>query len=121
VTGASVRLARDAPEVLVEATRRHLPAGSRLLVYQPFASWFEYSLPEDPVMVDSRIELFPEGVWSDYDVMIVARDGWDRVLDRYGIRGVVLPPVAVLARELSRADGWRLITEGPAGSVFIRA
>jgi hypothetical protein len=121
VTGASVRLARDAPEVLVEATRRHLPAGSQLLVYQPFASWFEYSLPEDPVMVDSRIELFPEGVWSDYDVMIVARDGWDRVLDRYGIRGVVLPPVAVLARELSRADGWRLITEGPAGSVFIRA
>src|SRR6185295_11859845 len=38
VTGAPRRLAADAPQVLVGATRRALPAGSRLLVFQPFAS-----------------------------------------------------------------------------------
>lgn len=119
-TGAPARLAADAPETLVDATRRDLATGSRLLVYQPFASWFEYSLPQDPVMVDSRIELFPATVWRDYDLVIGARDGWDRVLDRYGIRGVVLPPGAVLTPELSRADGWRAIADGPAGSVFVR-
>jgi hypothetical protein len=119
-TGAPARLAADAPETLVDATRRDLAPGSRLFVYQPFASWFEYSLPQDPVMVDSRIELFPASVWRDYDLVVGARDGWDRVLDRYGIRAVVLPPGAVLVRELSRAWGWRSIANGPAGSVFVR-
>jgi hypothetical protein len=121
VTGTTQRLAEDAPEVLVEATRTALPDGSRLLVYQPFASWFEYSLPEDPVMVDSRIELFPDDVWRDYDRAIAATDDWRQILDRHGIEGVVLPPAAVLRDELSDAEGWRPVVDGPAGSVFVRS
>ena len=121
VTGTTQRLAADAPEVLVDATRAALPDGSRLLVYQPFASWFEYSLPEDPVMVDSRIELFPDGVWRDYDRAIAGVDGWERILDDHRIEGIVLPPEAVLREELSEAHGWRRVVDGPAGSVFVRS
>jgi hypothetical protein len=121
VTHTSHRLAADAPEVLVDATRAALPEGSRLLVYQPFASWFEYSLPEDPVMVDSRIELFSDAVWHDYDRAIAAAKGWDRILDRHRIEGVILPPRAVLKDELSKAAGWRRVMDGPAGSVFVRS
>jgi hypothetical protein len=119
-TGAPARLAWDAPQTLVEATGRELPAGSRLLVFQPYASWFEYALPEDPVMVDSRIELFPSAVWRDYDLAISASDGWERVLDRYDIRGVVVPPASALGRELSRTDGWDRVVDTAAGSVFVR-
>lgn len=121
VTGASVRLARDAPEVLVDATTRNLPTGSRLFVFQPFASWFEYSLPANPVLVDSKVEFFPPAIWRAYTQVIDARDGWERVLDRYRIQGVILPPGSVLARELSLTDGWRRVARGPAGSVFVRA
>jgi hypothetical protein len=120
VTGAPKRLAADAPEVLVDATRRALPVGSRLLVFQPFASWFEYSLPEDPVMVDSRIEFFPGSVWQDYDTAIVAGEGWQAILDRDEIAGVILPPGAVLARELRDDAAWTLEADGSAGSVFVR-
>lgn len=120
-TGSPARLAADAPEVLVDATRRAVPTGSRLFVFQPFASWFEYSLPRDPVMVDSRIELYPATVWREYSLVIGARDGWEHVLDRYEVQGVVLPSQSVLARELSRAEGWRRVADGPAGSVFVRA
>jgi hypothetical protein len=119
-TGAPARLAWDAPQTLVEATRRELPAGSRLLVFQPYASWFEYALPDDPLMVDSRIELFPSAVWRDYDLAISASDGWEEVLDRYDIRGVVVPPVSALGRELSRTDGWDRVIDTVAGSVFVR-
>jgi hypothetical protein len=121
VTHTSRRLAADAPEVLVEATRGALPEGSRLLVYQPFASWFEYSLPEDPVMVDSRIELYSDAVWHDYDRAIAAADGWDQILDRNRIQGVILPPRAVLKDELLKAHDWRRVVDGPAGSVFVRS
>lgn len=119
-THASRRLAADAPEVLADATRDALPKGSRLLVYQPFASWFEYSLPEDPVMVDSRIELFSDAVWHDYDRAITAAGGWEEVLDRYEIEGVILPPDAVLRTELLRTQGWSRVVDGPGGSVFVR-
>ena len=121
VTGTTQRLAADAPEVLVEATRATLPDGSRLLVYQPFASWFEYSLPEDPVMVDSRIELFPDGVWHDYDRAIAATESWRQILDEHRVDGVVLPPDAVLKDELAEAVDWRRVVDGPAGSVFVRS
>jgi len=121
VTGATQRLAADAPEMLVDATRSALPEGARLLVYQPFASWFEYSLPEDLVMVDSRIELFPDTVWDDYDRVITAGDGWERILDDHRIAGVVLPPRAVLRGKLRGAHGWRQVVDGSAGSVFVRS
>jgi hypothetical protein len=121
VTGASMRLAADAPEVLVDATRQALPDGSRLLVYQPFASWFEFSDPGNPVMVDSRIELYPDRVWTDYDRAVGAEDDWEEILDRYSIDGVVLPPDAVLKDDLERSDGWTVAIDGPAGSVFVRA
>jgi len=89
-------------------------------VFQPFASWFEYSLPGDPVMVDSRIELFPAHVWHDYDTAIVAGEGWQAILDRDEIAAVVLPPGAVLARALRDDGGWMPEADGPAGSVFVR-
>jgi hypothetical protein len=119
-TGAPARLGADAPELLVDATRRALPAGSRLLVFQPYASWFELSLPGYPVMVDSRIELFPPAVWEDYDTTIVAGDGWQAIIERRGVDGVVLPPGAVLAERLAETPGWVVAAEGEAGSVFVR-
>ncbi|MBA3738724.1 MAG: hypothetical protein H0W97_09150 [Actinobacteria bacterium] len=89
-------------------------------MFQPFASWFEYSLTGYPVMVDSRIELFPAELWRDYDTAIVAGDEWQAILDRHQISGVILPPGAVLARELREDPAWSLSTDGPAGSVFVR-
>ncbi|HEX6580345.1 MAG TPA: hypothetical protein VF195_05685 [Actinomycetota bacterium] len=121
VTGGPARLAADAPEDLAIAARKILPPGSRLLVFQPFASWFEYSLPEDPVMVDSRIELFPSTVWRDYSLATRADRGWERVLDRYGIRGVVLPPGEPLGVALAHAPGWTLGAQIPSGSIFVRS
>ncbi|HWL91855.1 MAG TPA: hypothetical protein VNP90_10880 [Actinomycetota bacterium] len=120
VTGAPKRLDADAPEVLVSATRRALPAGSRLLVFQPFASWFEYSLAGYPVMVDSRIEMFPAEIWRDYDTAIVAAGGWPSILGRHEIGAVILPPGAVLAEELRDDPGWTLEIDGAAGSLFVR-
>jgi hypothetical protein len=119
-TGAPARLSADAPETLVEATRRALPAGSRLLVFQPYSSWFELSLPGYPVMVDARIELFPGDVWRDYDVAIVAGDGWQAILDRHEVDGVVLPPNAILAERLAGEPGWAREADVEAGSVFVR-
>jgi hypothetical protein len=71
-------------------------------------------------MVDSRIELFPDRVWHDYDRAIVATDGWQAILDRYRVAGVVLPPGSTLAEALEADPAWRQVELGEAGSVFVR-
>ena len=42
------------------------------------------------------------------------------ILDRHEIAGVILPPGAVLARELREDPAWSLETDDPAGSVYVR-
>ena len=63
--------------------------GDRVLVPQRWASWFEFALPDLPVAVDSRIELFPTEVWADYLAVARGGDGWEDVLAAWepGARG----------------------------------
>ncbi len=44
--------------------------GDRLFNPQPWGSWFEFALPDLPVAIDSRIELFPTSVWDTYDSIV---------------------------------------------------
>ena len=56
----------QAPPGITDAVREAAVPGDRVLVPQRWASWFEFALPDLPVAVDSRIELFPTEVWADY-------------------------------------------------------
>ncbi len=71
-----------APQRLVEAVQRVAPAEARLFVTLPYASWFEYASPSNPVFADARIELFPDAVWDDYFAVADADEGWQDILDR---------------------------------------
>jgi hypothetical protein len=120
-TGSSSLLS-NAPQDLVEAVRSDAPPNARLFVTAAFTSWFEYSLPDDPVFVDSRIELFPEDVWTEYVAIIDAHDGWQEILDRRRVDAIVLRPEdqALVALLVDDPD-WRLTYRDATGSVFVRA
>ncbi len=90
---------RDAPGGLARALAAEADSTDRVVVPQPWASWFEWSAPDRLVMVDSRIELFDEATWTDY---LAIADGGPDALD-------------VLARD--RRDGRR---RGPARPVGAR-
>ena len=61
--------------------------GDHVFNPQPWGSWFEFALPDLPVGIDSRIELFPASVWDAYEDVIAGVDGWQAQLDDLG-RGV---------------------------------
>ncbi len=110
-----------APQDLVDATARSIPSGARVFVSQPFASWFEFALPSNPVFVDSRIELFPSRVWNDYLDVMQAREGWQSILDRWHVDAVVLREVDnVLESHIAQDPAWHLVTRSDDGSVFVR-
>lgn len=111
----------DAPHGIVRAVREGLPDDARLFVFQEWASWFEYALPEMTVFVDSRIELFPESVWVDYGQVAFARDGWREALDRWDPDAIVADVDWELLPRLRDSPTWEVAYEDEDGVLLIPA
>jgi hypothetical protein len=112
-----------APEAFSSRVLGTVPPGSRVFVAEPWASWFELVAPRYPVMVDPRIELFPDDVWSDYDTISAADDGWEAIVDRRGIDVLVLTrkEQSSLIAALEGDPGWRVLYEDEDGALLVRA
>ena len=57
---------------------------------QVWGSWLEWAVPELSYAVDSRIELFPERLWDDVELVAAGSDRTSAILDTYKVRVVVL-------------------------------
>lgn len=112
-----------APQDLVEAVRENVPAGSRVFASEVYGSWVEFSLPEDPVFVDARIELFPDDVWGDYFAVEEGRDRWEATLRRWNVDALILHPgwASGLLAVIDESPDWHRVTTSPEGSVYVRS
>ena len=106
----------QAPPGLTAAIRDAAAPGERLLVPQPWASWFEFATPDLTVAVDSRIELFPNDVWSDYLRVTQGAEGWEDVLAAWAPTLVIAADDAFKAR--LAALGWTELHADDDGSVM---
>jgi hypothetical protein len=79
--------------------------------------------PDNPVFDDSRIEVFTPAVWSQYDQVSMAAEGWQRILDRWQIRVVVASRTQQrsLIAAMRSDPGWKLDHEDDLGLVFVRS
>jgi hypothetical protein len=120
--GASPPLLVEAPDDLVAAAALATDPGDHLWVDQVWGSWFEYRLPDRLMFVDSRIELFPRSVWSDYLDAANGREGWQDILDRWDVEVAVLSAEqsGELLERMARDDGWRRAFSTDDGSVYVR-
>jgi hypothetical protein len=120
--GASPPLLVEAPDDLVAAAALATDPGDHLWVDQVWGSWFEYRLPDRLMFVDSRIELFPRSVWSDYLDAANGRAGWQDILDRWDVEVAVLSAEqsGELLERMARDDGWRRALSTDDGSVYVR-
>lgn len=121
--GSSQSLLGDAPLRLTSALEEALGPADRMFNPQIWGSWFEFSLPEHPVFVDPRIEVFPDAVWRDYDSVSAGQEGWQAILDRWSIDVVVANPVqqAGLIPRIREDPTWHLAYQDPDGMIFVRA
>lgn len=112
----------DAPAGVTEATRAAMLEGDRLFVAQRWSSWFELTLPELPVMVDYRIELFPADVWADYIHVSSGRADWAAILDRWDVSLLAVSECeqGQLLPFLDASDAWSLLFEDEEGALYRR-
>lgn len=111
-----------APLGITEELHRILEPGQRFFDAQLYGSWFEYALPDNPLAVDSRIEVIPESEWTRYDDVSNGREGWQRILDDWGVTVAVLGPEQQkeLIPRMLADPGWQLVYRDPDGLIFTR-
>jgi hypothetical protein len=108
----------NAPSGVTGALRDTTKPGDRIFNPQPWGSWFEFALPDVPVAIDSRIEVFPPAVWDDYTAVTGGKVGWESILDRWGVTTiVVLADDKTFAERLATA-GWTEAYRDDDATVF---
>jgi hypothetical protein len=78
--------------------------------------------PDYKVFVDPRIELYPKDIWEDYIIIVNALPGWEKYLDGYGVRTLMLSPERQpeLIQAVENSAGWRKIYQDRAAVIFVR-
>jgi hypothetical protein len=109
-----------APAGITAAVRDVARSGDRLFHPQPWGSWFEYAIRDLPVVIDSRIELFPAEVWDRFEAVEAGVDGWRDILDAWSVTIVVTRAADSAFADRLAAAGWVRIHADPDGGVFVR-
>ncbi len=111
-----------APQGITSELSRILEPGQRFFDAQAYGSWFEYALPGKPIAFDSRIEVIPLSEWTLYDDVSNGREGWQQILDYWGVTVAVLSPQQQegLIPRILADPGWQLVYRDPDGLIFRR-
>jgi hypothetical protein len=108
-----------APPGITTALRETAVPGDRLFNPQPWGSWFEFALPDLPVAIDSRIELFPPATWDTYENIVAGGDGWAAQLADWGVTMIVVEADETKMADRLAAAGWRSVYTDSDGSVLV--
>jgi hypothetical protein len=109
-----------APPGITSALRDVGRPGDHLLNPQPWGSWFEFELPDLPVAVDSRIEMFPASVWDAYANVTAGIDGWQAQLDAWAVSITVVGAKDRDFFDRLTTAGWRTVHADDDGWVLVR-
>lgn len=88
-----------------------------------WGSWFEFALPDLPMFVDARAELFPQRVWEDFFTISGASGTWRDAVERWEIDIIVASydHQRGLLATLGSEPGWTEIYRDGDGVIFRRS
>lgn len=79
-----------------------------------------WALPEYPVFVDGRTDLYNDELIDEWVLVMRAGDGWQDVLDQYGVNLILIEAGSTLDRVLEREQGWERVYQDDLSVVYIR-
>lgn len=108
------------PVLAAQLLRESRPPGPIFNNYN-FGGYLIWALPEYPVFVDGRAEIYGRtGVLRDYITVVDVLPGWERVLERRGVKLVMERNGHPLTRALANNPGWQQIHRRSDIAVFVR-
>lgn len=85
-----------------------------------WGGYLMWALPEMPVYVDGRTDLYGNDFLMEYISVYTANADWRPVFEQHDIRTVVIGAGVPLADELAGAAGWSLAYEDDQAVVYVR-
>lgn len=79
-----------------------------------------WELPEYPVFVDGRTDLYDDAFLREYLSIVLAEDGWEEALDSHGINLVLIEPQSALGKLLVGRPGWEQVYLDEMATIFVR-
>ena len=93
------------PAEAVEWIKSNRPEG-RLFNEYAWGGYLIWALPEYPVFVDGRTDLYGDEIIGDWSEVISGGGDWQAILERWQVGLVLVAPGQPLERELDR-EGWK--------------
>ncbi len=106
------------PVNAVSYLRQEKPPG-RLFNSYNWGGYLLWALPEYPVFVDGRTDLYDDEILEEWLSIVRAEEGWQAALDRWGVRLVLLETDMPLVGWLQE-KGWRLLYSDEVAVIYGR-
>lgn len=95
------------PVDAVEFIRETQPDGQLFSSYN-WGAYLLWALPEYPVFVDGRTDLYGDEIIAQWVQVVQAEDGWEQILEEWGVGVILLEPDRPVVAQLENND-WRLL------------
>ncbi len=115
-------LSSDTPVAAVEALKSDPARPQRLFHTEGYGSYLIWAVPEQPVFVDPRIELYPYEQWADY-IKLGQGNDVNALLEKYAIDGLLLSKETQkpLINAVRGDAAWTLRYEDDEAAYFVKA
>ncbi len=111
--------AESLPVEAVSFLQQEQPPGPIFNSYN-WGGYLIWRLPDYPVYVDGRTDLYDDAFLREYLSIIHAQEGWEAALDNYGINLVLIETQSMIGRLLIERPGWEQVYQDEMATVFVR-
>ena len=106
------------PAAAVRWIEQNQPEGRMFNSYS-WGGYLTWTLPEYPVFVDGRADLYGDGILGEWQTAVNAQAGYMDILNEWNIQFVLLEPTWSLVDALKR-DGWTVAFEDEMSVILER-
>lgn len=111
--------AESLPVEAIAFLKRERPAGLIFNSYN-WGGYLIWELPEYPVFVDGRTDLYDDAFLREYLSIVLAQDDWEQALDSHQVDLVLIEPQSMLGRLLGERPGWEQVYLDEMATIFVR-
>lgn len=111
-------ISQTMPNGAVEIINQSQPKGNILNEYN-WGGYLILTLPQYPVFIDGRADLYGDEIIGEWISIILAEDGWQDKLDQWDINLILLEPTRPIILELEQ-NGWQLLYQDEISVAYTR-
>jgi hypothetical protein len=121
-SGPAIPVYRNTPVAATQWLAQHPSLPGPLWAELAFSSYLVFALPERPVWIDTRFEVYPPEQWERYLAINRADADWQRLLDEAGVNMLMLSVTQQprLVEVVSRSTVWCDVYADDLAQIFAR-